>query len=100
VDLKRVMERLAALEVNELLVECGARLAAAFLEAHLVDELILYVAPHFLGADAAPLAALSGLPALGGLPGPGGPQALPRFEFREQCLIQNDLRLILTPQRA
>lgn len=118
VDLKRVMERLAALEVNELLVECGARLAGAFLQAHLVDELIMYVAPHFLGADAAPLAALSGLAALvgspgsngppgpGGLPGPGvlpglgGPQTLPRFEFREQCLIQNDLRLILTPQRA
>ncbi len=106
VDLNRVMERLTALEVNELLVECGARLAAAFLEAHLVDELILYVAPCFLGADAAPLAALSGMPGLGGLPGPDGPQrpggaqALPRFEFREQRLIQNDLRLILTPQRA
>jgi diaminohydroxyphosphoribosylaminopyrimidine deaminase/5-amino-6-(5-phosphoribosylamino)uracil reductase len=112
VDLKRVMERLSALEVNELLVECGARLAGAFLEAHLVDELILYVAPHFLGADAAPLAALSGMPALSGIPGlgglpgpdgpqrPGGAQGLPRFEFREHCLIQNDLRLILTPQRA
>ena len=94
------------------MVECGARLAAAFLQAHLVDELIMYVAPHFLGADAAPLAALSGLPGLPGLSGlsgrprqagqpePGGPQGLPRFEFRDQRLIQNDLRLILTPQRA
>ena len=91
VDLQRVMERLSALEVNEILVECGARLAAAFLEAHLVDELILYVAPHFLGADAAPLAALSGLQ---------HPELLPRFEFRDQCLIQKDLRVILTPQRA
>ena len=34
---------------------------AAFLEAHLVDELILYVAPRLLGADAAPLTALRGL---------------------------------------
>jgi riboflavin biosynthesis pyrimidine reductase len=81
-------------------------LAAAFLEAQLVDELILYVAPHFLGADAAPLAALSGLSGSSaawgrsGLPGSDGVPALPRFAFREQRLIQNDLRLILTPQRA
>ncbi len=32
-DLKAVLTRLSALEVNELLVECGPRLAAAFLEA-------------------------------------------------------------------
>ncbi len=89
-DLAAVIDRLAALEVNELLVECGPRLAGAFLEARLVDELILYVAPSFLGADAAPLAALSGL---------GASDALPRFEFREQRLIQNDLRLVLTPKR-
>jgi diaminohydroxyphosphoribosylaminopyrimidine deaminase/5-amino-6-(5-phosphoribosylamino)uracil reductase len=106
VDLRSVMERLTALEVNELLVECGARLAAAFLQAQLVDELILYFAPHFLGADAAPLAALSGLSGpsaasgRSGLPGSDGVPALPRFAFREQRLIQNDLRLILTPQRA
>jgi diaminohydroxyphosphoribosylaminopyrimidine deaminase/5-amino-6-(5-phosphoribosylamino)uracil reductase len=86
-----VVERLAALEVNELFVECGPRLAAAFLEAHLVDELILYVAPDFLGADAAPLASLHGL---------GNPQSLPQFEFRDQRLIHNDLRLVLTPKRA
>jgi diaminohydroxyphosphoribosylaminopyrimidine deaminase/5-amino-6-(5-phosphoribosylamino)uracil reductase len=90
-DLRAVVNRLAALEINELLVECGPRLAAGFLEAELVDELILYVAPFFLGADAAPLAALRGLP----LPG-----ALPRFEFSDHCLLQNDLRLVLTAKRA
>jgi diaminohydroxyphosphoribosylaminopyrimidine deaminase/5-amino-6-(5-phosphoribosylamino)uracil reductase len=89
--LEAVVERLAALEVNELFVECGPRLAAAFLEARLVDELILYVAPDFLGADAAPLAALHGL---------GNPESLPRFEFRDQRLIHNDLRLVLTPKGA
>jgi diaminohydroxyphosphoribosylaminopyrimidine deaminase / 5-amino-6-(5-phosphoribosylamino)uracil reductase len=90
-DLRAVIDRLTALEVNELLVECGPRLAAAFLQTDLVDELILYVAPHFLGADAAPLASLSGL----------GPAAsLPGFEFRDQRMIQNDLRLVLTPKKA
>jgi diaminohydroxyphosphoribosylaminopyrimidine deaminase / 5-amino-6-(5-phosphoribosylamino)uracil reductase len=90
-DLEAVVARLAQLEVNELLVECGPRLAAAFLEANLVDELILYVAPHFLGMDAPPLAALVGLENL---------HRLPRFEFRDQRLIDNDLRLVLTPKRA
>ena len=46
--------------------ECGPTLAAGFLEAHLVDELILYIAPVLLGADAAPLTALAG-------PGAGRP---------------------------
>jgi diaminohydroxyphosphoribosylaminopyrimidine deaminase/5-amino-6-(5-phosphoribosylamino)uracil reductase len=86
--LETVIERLTAREVNELFVECGPRLAAAFLESGLVDELILYVAPIFLGADAAPLAALSGLE-----------DSLPSFEFRDQRLIQTDLRLVLIPKK-
>jgi diaminohydroxyphosphoribosylaminopyrimidine deaminase/5-amino-6-(5-phosphoribosylamino)uracil reductase len=90
-DLHAVLHRLAALDINELWVEGGATLAAAFLDAGLVDELILYVAPLFLGADAAPLAALRGL----ALPDP-----LPRFEFSDHCLLQNDLRLVLTAKRA
>ncbi|MFP4132115.1 MAG: bifunctional diaminohydroxyphosphoribosylaminopyrimidine deaminase/5-amino-6-(5-phosphoribosylamino)uracil reductase RibD [Thiohalospira sp.] len=39
-------------QVNELLVETGATLAGAFVEAGLWDELVLYQAPHLLG-DAA-----------------------------------------------
>jgi len=90
-DVEAVVARLALLEVNELLVECGPRLAAAFLEANLVDQLILYVAPHFLGMDAPPLAALVGQENV---------RRLSRFEFQEQRLIDNDLRLVLTPKRA
>jgi diaminohydroxyphosphoribosylaminopyrimidine deaminase/5-amino-6-(5-phosphoribosylamino)uracil reductase len=88
VDLHAAMRRLAELEVNELLVECGARLGAAFLLAGLVDELILYVAPGLLGTEAAPLLALSGL----------APAALPRFEYRDIRRIGDDLRLVLAPQ--
>jgi diaminohydroxyphosphoribosylaminopyrimidine deaminase / 5-amino-6-(5-phosphoribosylamino)uracil reductase len=87
-DLNAVIARLTAREVNELLVECGARLAAAFLEAQLVDELILYVAPVLLGADAAPLAAFCGLSAKG---------SLPAFEFESLQRMGADLRVILTP---
>jgi diaminohydroxyphosphoribosylaminopyrimidine deaminase / 5-amino-6-(5-phosphoribosylamino)uracil reductase len=90
-DVEAAVARLALLEANELLVECGPRLAAAFLEANLVDELILYIAPHFLGMDAPPSAALAGLQNL---------RRLTHFEFHDQRLIDNDLRLVLTPKRA
>ena len=52
---------LAMRQVNEVLVECGPRLAGAFLAAGLVDELVLYVAPCLLGSEARGLAALPGL---------------------------------------
>lgn len=51
-DLTALMARLAVLECNELLVEAGPRLAGALLDAALVDEIVLYLAPHVLGADA------------------------------------------------
>jgi diaminohydroxyphosphoribosylaminopyrimidine deaminase / 5-amino-6-(5-phosphoribosylamino)uracil reductase len=90
-DLKAVLTRLTGLEMNELLVECGPRLAAAFLEAGLVDEWILYVAPRLLGADAAPLTALTGLDAGGaGL----------AFDIMSVAQFDTDVRLILEPRRA
>ncbi len=49
VDLAALMQALAAREVNELLVEAGAALSGALLEAGLVDELVLYYAPLLLG---------------------------------------------------
>jgi diaminohydroxyphosphoribosylaminopyrimidine deaminase/5-amino-6-(5-phosphoribosylamino)uracil reductase len=38
-----------------VLVEAGATLSAAFLQAGLVDELIVYVAPTLLGQSARPM---------------------------------------------
>lgn len=52
IALADVLEVLAAREVNEVLVEAGATLAGAFVQARLVDELIIYMAPILLG-DAA-----------------------------------------------
>jgi len=49
VDLAALMQALAAREVNELLVEAGATLSGALLEAGLADELVLYYAPLLLG---------------------------------------------------
>ncbi len=62
VDLSALLEWLAANEeVNELLVETGATLAGAMLNAGLIDEMQLFVAPTLLGGDARPLFALPGL---------------------------------------
>ena len=51
-DLAKMMQALAGLEINELLVEAGAGLNGALISAALVDELVIYLAPYFLG-DAA-----------------------------------------------
>jgi len=47
-----VMQKLAEMECNEILVEAGATLAGAILEAGYWDELVLYMAPKLLGSDA------------------------------------------------
>lgn len=62
VDLPALLEWLASHEaVNELLVETGATLAGAMINAALIDELHLFVAPTLLGGEARPLFALPGL---------------------------------------
>jgi diaminohydroxyphosphoribosylaminopyrimidine deaminase/5-amino-6-(5-phosphoribosylamino)uracil reductase len=58
VDLPSLLAALAERPCNEVLVEAGPTLIGAFLQAGLWDELLLYVAPKFLGSDARPLAHL------------------------------------------
>ncbi len=58
VDLAALLPALAERPCNEVLVEAGPTLIGAFLEAGLWDELLLYLAPKFLGSDARPLAHL------------------------------------------
>lgn len=52
IQLSAVLEYLADLQVNQLMVEAGATLAGAFLEAGLVDEMVYYLAPSVLGSGA------------------------------------------------
>ena len=51
-DLRAVIGRLGALEINDVWVEAGASLNGALLKAGLIDELIIYMAPRVLGATA------------------------------------------------
>ena len=53
--LDAVMNQLAAMEINEVMVEAGPILNGALLEAGLLDEIVIYRAPHALGAAARPM---------------------------------------------
>jgi len=61
VDLHAVMHDLADLQMNEVMVEAGAGLAGAMLQAGLIDELVIYVAPKLMGDSARGLFHLPGL---------------------------------------
>ena len=52
VDLAGMMQQLADFEINEVLIEAGFKLNGALINAGLVDELVIYLAPCLLG-DAA-----------------------------------------------
>jgi diaminohydroxyphosphoribosylaminopyrimidine deaminase/5-amino-6-(5-phosphoribosylamino)uracil reductase len=90
-DLARVFRRLGELEINEVLVESGPRLAGALFAAGLVDEWLLYVAPKLLGKDAKPLAVLPRFSKLADTP---------QFELRESVTVGPDLRLRLVPGKG
>lgn len=49
-DLVALLRRLAEMELNEIQVEAGGRLCGSLLKDRLVDELLIYQAPHLLGA--------------------------------------------------
>ena len=89
VALPAVLDRLGELEMNEVLVEAGATLAGELLHADLVDELLLYVAPKFLGPTARPLVAL---------PPPHELAAASAYTLLGVQQFGEDLRLRLRPQ--
>lgn len=57
-DLQAVVKGLAERGCNQLWLEAGARLAGAFIEAGLMDELIIYQAPKLIGNTGRSLAVL------------------------------------------
>ncbi len=50
VDAVAVLEDLARREVNDVLVEAGSGLSGSLLEKDLVNELVIYQAPHIMGS--------------------------------------------------
>ena len=87
IDPQALLRRLAELECNEVLFECGPTLAGEVLAADVVDELWLYQAPVLLGDRARPLAQL-GLDTMA--------ERL-RFRLDDVTRLGDDLRLVLVP---
>ncbi|MBA1930502.1 bifunctional diaminohydroxyphosphoribosylaminopyrimidine deaminase/5-amino-6-(5-phosphoribosylamino)uracil reductase RibD [Escherichia coli] len=73
-DLVVLMMQLGKQQINSIWVEAGPTLAGALLQAGLVDELIVYIAPKLLGNDARGLCTLPGLEKLADAP---------QFKFKE-----------------
>jgi diaminohydroxyphosphoribosylaminopyrimidine deaminase/5-amino-6-(5-phosphoribosylamino)uracil reductase len=60
IDPDAVLQRLAALEINDVLVEAGRELSGSLMAAGLVDELVLYQAPIIMGSETRGMFATSG----------------------------------------
>ena len=91
VDLDALLRYLAGLEINEVLVESGPTLAGALLSADLVDEIVLYLAPHIMGDDARGLFALPGLERMADRV---------ELDIRDMRMIGRDLRITAIPERG
>ncbi|MDO5091631.1 MAG: bifunctional diaminohydroxyphosphoribosylaminopyrimidine deaminase/5-amino-6-(5-phosphoribosylamino)uracil reductase RibD [Cardiobacteriaceae bacterium] len=86
VDLAALLDALGAAHINHAFVEAGAGLAGAFLDAGLADEVLLYLAPTFLGADARPLARIAPLACLADRK---------RFTIRDSRAVGDDWQFVL-----
>jgi len=91
VDLAACLQDLAARGCNEVLVEAGFTLNGALLQAGLIDELVLYLAPQLLGDMARGMAQLGELTKLD-----------QRIELEWQDVRQTgqDLRIIAKVKRG
>ena len=85
IDLGAVLDELGRREINELHIEAGTTLNGAWLEAGLVDELLIYLAPRLIG----PGLGVADLPALAAL------DDAQRWQLLDATAIDGDLRLRL-----
>ncbi|WP_198676175.1 bifunctional diaminohydroxyphosphoribosylaminopyrimidine deaminase/5-amino-6-(5-phosphoribosylamino)uracil reductase RibD [Kribbella monticola] len=86
-DPAEVLRQLDDHQIRHLWLEGGPTLAAAFLRAGLVDQIVAYVAPALLG---------SGFSAIGDL-GAESIDQLRRFNLADVTRLGDDVRLTLTP---
>lgn len=87
VDLQAVLRDLAVRGVNEVLVEAGSKLNGRLLNLQLVDELVLYLAPQFLGDRGRGMAALGELTRL---------EQRIELQWQDVRHVGDDLRVLAT----
>lgn len=90
VELEALLRHLAREHnCNEVLVEAGPVLSGALLQAGLVDEVLVYIAPSLLGHEARPMALLPGLEHLS--------QRL-ALRFADVAMLGKDCRIRALPE--
>lgn len=88
-DLENVLRQLADQQINEVMVEAGAGLSGAFVQAGLADEVLIYMAPCLLGHEAQAMALLPGLEHL---------RQRVELVFSDIRQLGPDLRILATPK--
>lgn len=91
IDLVALLDLLGQRDCNEVLVEAGPTLAAAFVSAGLCDELVVYMAPALLGSNARPLMVLPQLASMADKIS---------LQFIDVTQLGDDVRLVLRPAPA
>ena len=86
IDFPAALQDLGARGVNELHVEAGARLMGPMIQAGLVDELLVYLAPKLLGRDAREMFSINE---------PGKLADALQFDLHEVTRIGDDVRILL-----
>ena len=89
IDLQLLMKDLAKKEMNLLHVEAGSVLCGALLKNDLVDEIIVYMAPHIMGDGAKGLFHLPGLEKM---------DDRISLHLKDVRSIGNDIRITLQPE--
>lgn len=89
VGLASALSELGRLEINEVFLECGPKLAGSVLRSGLMDEVLLYVAPSLFGHEGRALAELPDVKTLD--------QRL-NLHYRDVRQIGADLRITLRPK--
>jgi diaminohydroxyphosphoribosylaminopyrimidine deaminase/5-amino-6-(5-phosphoribosylamino)uracil reductase len=89
IDLQLLMKDLANKEMNLLHVEAGSVLCGALLKNDLVDEIIVYVAPHIMGDGAKGLFHLPGLEKM---------DDRISLHLKDVRSVGNDIRITLQPE--
>lgn len=88
VQLPALLQQIASRNINDLWVEAGATLAGAMMQAGLVDELIVYLAPKLMGHDAQSLLRLPEFHHMADVL---------HWQWHDVRQVGDDLRLILRP---
>lgn len=88
-SLKSIMSELSSRNINEVLVEAGSTLVGSLLSNKLVDEMVVYMAPHIMGNKALNMASMPTIETM---------QDRIKFKIQEIRRIGQDLKITMNPQ--